>query len=135
MIALDASVVAAWYLDRHNLLAAAAFDALADEDAVAPGNLLPEVVQALLRAERQRRVTAEDLQRAANELPALPVAIDPPPLGRIVSIARHYDLNAYDAAYLAVAIDRKAPLATIDGRLRQAAQAARILWEPEGASA
>jgi predicted nucleic acid-binding protein len=40
-----------------------------------------------------------------------------------VRIAERYDLTAYDAAYLYVAQQLAAPLATLDGRLAAAARA------------
>lgn len=42
-------------------------------------------------------------------------------VSHVLPLAREYDLSAYDAAYLEVAIRRRVPLATLDRRLRRAA--------------
>jgi predicted nucleic acid-binding protein len=41
-------------------------------------------------------------------------------------LAREYNLSAYDAAYLELAIRYDAPLATLDGKLQRAAQQAGV---------
>ena len=53
----------------------------------------------------------------------------------LLSIAERYQLTAYDAAYLCVAERLGAPLATLDGKLAEAARAhltdERQIQEPE----
>jgi predicted nucleic acid-binding protein len=44
----------------------------------------------------------------------------------ILPLAREYDLSAYDAAYLDVAVRHGAPLATLDATLQKAGRAAGI---------
>ncbi|MGZ3387951.1 MAG: type II toxin-antitoxin system VapC family toxin, partial [Isosphaeraceae bacterium] len=46
----------------------------------------------------------------------------------IVQLARNYQLSAYDAAYLELAIRRGLPLACLDGKLRMAAAAGVVLF-------
>ena len=46
-------------------------------------------------------------------------SVDP---ASVITLARHYDLSAYDAAYLLVASELRAPLATFDQQLAKAAQ-------------
>ena len=125
MIVIDASIVVAWYLDPNNLSARAAFDALAESDAVVPGNFHTEVAQVLMRAERQQRLTVDDLLRVTEEIATLPLVVELPMFSAIVTIARRHSLSAYDAAYLALAIDYNAPLATLDQQLAEAAGAER----------
>ena len=50
----------------------------------------------------------------------------PAQLGEVLELARSPDRTAYDGAYLALASRRNLALATIDGRLRQAAERAGI---------
>lgn len=130
MIALDASVVAAWFLAPEEPLARAALEALATEDAIAPGSLYAEVAQALMRAERQLRFSMDDLLSASDEIGMLPLSTQTPSFGAIVSLARRHNLSAYDAAYLAVAIDNGAALATLDRSLRDAALREELAWAP-----
>ena len=53
---------------------------------------------------------------------ALPLKQRPVDLQAQVALALRYDLSTYDAAYLWLAADLKAPLATLDRRLGEAAQ-------------
>lgn len=39
----------------------------------------------------------------------------------ILTLAEHHGLTAYDAAYLALALEQQSPLATLDRRLAEAA--------------
>jgi predicted nucleic acid-binding protein len=47
-------------------------------------------------------------------------------VSNVLPLAREYGLSAYDAAYLELSIRHGAPLATLDGRLRKAAQKAGV---------
>ena len=42
------------------------------------------------------------------------------PLADSLTLARRYDLSAYDASYLALALDLRLPIACTDGALRSA---------------
>lgn len=57
-----------------------------------------------------------------------PVEVDVAPVSieRLVDGARQHALTAYDASYLLLALDRGLPLATLDKRLRTAAQDAGV---------
>jgi predicted nucleic acid-binding protein len=46
--------------------------------------------------------------------------------GSVLSLARGHGLSAYDATYLELALRRGLPLATLDRRLRAAAEAAGV---------
>ena len=66
-----------------------------------------------------------------NLLEALPIAIDDETGNRAFSDIRHlartYQLSAYDAAYLELAVRRGLPMACLDGKLKAAATAAGVL--------
>jgi predicted nucleic acid-binding protein len=47
-------------------------------------------------------------------------------VSNVLPLAREYDLSAYDAAYLDVAVRQGAPLATLDNALQKAGRAAGI---------
>jgi predicted nucleic acid-binding protein len=51
------------------------------------------------------------------------IEIHRPPADAVVPLAARYKLTAYDAAYLWLAAELRAPLATFDRKLGQAAQA------------
>jgi len=47
-------------------------------------------------------------------------------VSNVLPLARVYDLSAYDAAYLELAIRHNAPLVTLDGDMRKAAKKAGV---------
>ena len=89
-----------------------------------------EVDNALLMGERRKRSTEADTIKWTGILASLPIAIDGETNSHAwsdtLSLARGHHLSAYDAAYLELAIRRGLPLATIDGKLRTAAQAVGV---------
>lgn len=90
-----------------------------------------ELANALLSAERRKRITVAQATGLLTRIGGLPVTIDPPQISRafdqILSVARQRNLTVYDAAYLELAVRRGLPLATLDAALRQAAVAAGIV--------
>ena len=89
-----------------------------------------EIANALLVAERRRRMREKDIERAINDLAALPITIDQETHQRALkatfSLASKYKLSSYDAAYLELAQRTRSPLATLDKKLRSACRAAGI---------
>ena len=83
------------------------------------------LANALLSAERRKRITVAQATGFLTRIGGLPVAIDPPQIPRafdqILAVARQQNLTVYDAAYLELAMRRDLPLATLDNALRQAA--------------
>jgi len=79
-------------------------------------------------AERRGRITEAQSVRFSRLLGALPIDVDDDPatLQELVHTARHHGLSAYDASYLLLALRLGAPLATLDGRLRDAAKTAGV---------
>ena len=70
-----------------------------------------------------RRGTApEQAHIAAADYAELPITLFDPPLAEQLTLALRYRLTAYDAAYLWLAADRRAPLLTFDKKLGEAAQ-------------
>ena len=47
-------------------------------------------------------------------------------MGEVTQRARQYDLTAYDASYLSLAIAEELPLATFDRKLQEAARQAGV---------
>lgn len=129
MITLDASVIVALYLEESEFAYAAASLA-SSEGSYAPGNVYGEVAQALLRAERVNWMGREQVDASARAVEALRIAIVSSRLNDILALARKHAISAYDAMYLAVAIEYRAPLATLDATLREAARAERVEWVP-----
>jgi predicted nucleic acid-binding protein len=72
---------------------------------VCASKLRNEPKQAKLTLQRYRLLAGLDIEFADSDWDALPL------------LARQWDLSAYDAAYLQLALKRKAPLVTLDARL------------------
>ena len=105
-------------------------DALLRHSVVVPGIWLLEVANGLLVGERRRRATAAESDQFLDVLRTFRITIDEPRLAgmtaSILSIARRFQLSAYDAAYLELAYRRGLPLATLDRKLAKAANAAGV---------
>jgi len=89
-----------------------------------------EASNALLMAERRKRVTPERANAIAELLAEMDIRIEPfargDYLGRIREIGRQFGLTSYDASYLDVSLRLQIPLATIDKKLIQAAKKAGV---------
>ncbi len=84
-----------------------------------------EIANALLMAERRHRISQSAVTDSLQALQNLPVITDNETAqhsgGQTLSLARQYKLACYDAAYLELAIRRKARLVTTDRALAKAA--------------
>lgn len=128
---VDASLALGWYLkdeaDRaYNLEVLAG---LAENDAVVPFLWVYEVSNGLVMAHRRKRLKPEQIEEIVTSLRALPITIDQPDsqiaLG-LPALALQYQLTAYDAAYLELALRLKLPIATKDEALKRAMKRASI---------
>ena len=124
---LDNSIVMAWsFEDETDEYADAVLDRLAIARAVVPALWPLEVANALLMGERRKRSTEAETIKWTGILKSLPIVIDGETNAHAwsdtLTLARGHNLTAYDAAYLELAIRRGVPLATIDGKLKLAAE-------------
>ncbi len=130
---LDASVAVAWLLDdEEEARADAALGQLETEVGLVPQFWHLEVRNALLAAERRRRIRVHEVDERLRTLAGLPVRTDTEPrIGTAFALARTHRLSMYDAMYLELAQRSDAPLATLDKALARAAGAAGlVLTEP-----
>lgn len=114
---VDASAIAAVLFDEPE---AAPVIAGVSGALLAPGLLryeLASVCASKLRNEPKR--AALTLQRY-RLLPGLDIEFAEPDWTALPTLARQWDVSAYDAAYLQLALERKAPLVTLDARLASA---------------
>ncbi|MCL2787539.1 MAG: type II toxin-antitoxin system VapC family toxin [Micrococcales bacterium] len=133
MIVVDASVALAWCFED---------EATPDTDSilvrvrrnggVVPSLWVVETSNALVTAWRRSRITDAVVQRLLALLGALPLEKDPdqPGHAELVAVAQLHGLTTYDAAYLALAQSRGLPLATLDGKLAEAAARAGVVVLP-----
>jgi predicted nucleic acid-binding protein len=129
---LDCSVTMAWcFDDEATPYTDGVRDSLADNRAVVPTIWPLEAANATVMGGRRTLLDEARSKRFFELLEALPIAVDDETssraFGDIVHLARTYQLSAYDAAYLELAIRRGLPLACNDGNLKTAAVAAGVL--------
>ena len=130
-LVLDASVALTWLFEDE---ACEYGDNLARElpslHAVVPELWHLEIANAICVGERRKRVTQRQSQAFLLDLRGLPIAADRKPVSDVwehtLPLARLYQLTSYDAAYLEVALRQSLPVATLDGPLKRAAEAAGV---------
>ncbi|OGR87635.1 MAG: hypothetical protein A3A86_01205 [Elusimicrobia bacterium RIFCSPLOWO2_01_FULL_60_11] len=131
-IVLDASIAVAWcFEDEKTPDTERLLDALTSgTEALVPALWPYEVANALLAAERRKRITVAQAAHFLSRLSDLGISIDDSHPSRIfeqvISQAREWNLTVYDASYLELALREGLPLATLDGHLKSAANSAGI---------
>jgi len=123
-LVLDASICGSWMLpDESHPLGVRALHRLVAEEAHVPGIWWFEVRNLLLVNERKGRGSVENTAAVLNDLKQLHIVEDTAPHSdAILNLAREHRLTFYDAAYLDLALRRGVTLATLDGRLSEAAR-------------
>lgn len=108
--------------DESDEMGERVLDSLTESEALVPPIWSLEVTNALLVAERKKRITPERVDEYLETIRALPVISDgdADSLG-VIRLARGTGLSAYDASYLELAIRHSLPIATRDRAIRQAA--------------
>jgi predicted nucleic acid-binding protein len=130
-IAIDASVALAWcFPDEASNYADSVLLALENQTVIVPTIWAVEITNALLVGEWRKRIRQPEIRRFVDLLKGLSVVEERQKFAETVSnvlpLAREYDLSAYDAAYLDVAIRHEIPLATLDAAMQKACTAAGI---------
>jgi len=123
-IVLDASTALAAVLpDENSDFARSAAAVAAEEGLRVPALWSYEVQNGLAMAFRRNRIDSDSVSDALDALRGLRAELEAPQgLGHELRLGQAYGLTAYDAAYLAVALNTGATLATNDQRLRAVAQ-------------
>ena len=120
---LDVSFAMASILpDEDSAVVDQAMGRLAKERALTTDLFWHELRNALLVAERKKRLEPAGADTELAAFRALPIdAVPSGADGHVLALARAHGLTAYDAAYLHLALSRGLPLATLDDALAQAA--------------
>lgn len=133
MIILDCSVTIAWIL-RDNKMTQKAdviLNMLQETSAKVPTIWPLEVANVLCLAERQKKLTALEVEEFKEFLSALPIQVDhhtsSKAMGSIYMLAKAHQLTVYDAAYLEIAMRENSPLATFDDALKNAAKKSGVV--------
>ena len=126
---MDVSITMAWcFEDEKAAYTESLLDAVAAGTiAIVPTIWAYEVLNVLVVAQRKKRMTQAKALQFWRELQTLPIAVDDKIISHsslgIMSLANQYNLNAYDAAYLELALRESLALATLDNDLKKAALA------------
>jgi predicted nucleic acid-binding protein len=129
-LVLDASIAVGWMVDTP--APRLAFRALhllqSGTIGVVPDLWYYEVCNALISAERRGRASAQLVSSHISDIERLAAFLEVSPTAPsvLIAAARQSGLTAYDAAYFELALRRNLPLATLDDKLRGAAQGAGI---------
>jgi predicted nucleic acid-binding protein len=128
---LDASLTLQWFLedeaDRKYSLAVLA--SLSEKGALVPLLWFYEVGNGLVVACRRKRINIDQIDGFLTRLRGLPIdpaQQTPSEILELPAFAQARGLTNYDAAYLALAVRSKLPLATTDGALRRTAASASV---------
>ena len=134
-LVLDSSVCLAWcFEDERTPEALAIRERVINDGAIVPSLWRYEVANALLMAQRRKRIDAERRTALLQALDGFVIEEDHAPEGdpwrSTVQLADLHRLTVYDAAYLGLAQRRRLPLATLDEALRVAAGKAAVRLLP-----
>lgn len=126
---IDCSVCLPWYIeDEASDFCARLAGTLGRAEIWAPSLWRPELVSAVVNAERRKRMTGDRRRAVLANADGLPLRIDHemPSVVELGELAARHTLTPYDAVYFELASRRKLPLATLDAALVNAARAAKL---------
>ena len=136
MIVVDASLFAAWLLEEPDHGPAdAVWDIVSADTMFVPVHWPIEVANALRRAVRTRRLSADQIAPIADQVSRFTIdfagATSPEQIGSLALEALEHGLSTYDMIYVRIARDHDYPLATIDRAMREAALRLNVQLLPE----
>jgi len=129
---LDNTVTMAWCFPEETTAFTEGIlnDLANDGEALVPVLWRYEVVNVLVQSTKRGRITRVKALAFLDDLMALPITIDRDGLAlaftTVHALAERYQLTAYDAAYLELALRLQLPLASLDRELCDAAGAAGV---------
>ena len=129
---LDCSVSTAWcFSDEKNDYVDGVLESFTHGyRALAPDIWYEEMINVFRSAEKRDRITRASSEHLIRMLSALPIFTVPKSEllldGKLLYIAGLYDLSAYDACYLRMALEYSLPLATQDTSLKRTCNSAGV---------
>lgn len=120
-VVIDASALAAVLFDEPE---AEAVRASVHGRLIAPGLFRYELASVCLSKTLRHPELADDVMARHALVDALDLTLFEPGWPELPILARRWALSAYDAAYLQLALRKRAPLVTLDARLAAAHDAA-----------
>lgn len=134
-LVLDCPVALSWFFpDEKTAFTEAALDLAALEECWVPAIWRLEFPNALLVAERKRRLTRAERLQVLEEASRLRLRVDAAvqEMRAISDLAERHGLSTYDAAYLELAARQGSALITLDKDLAAAASAAGVAVHAPG---
>ena len=134
-LVLDSSVCLSWFFpDERTSFTDTALQVAANEECWVPSVWRLEFPNALLVAEKRRRLTRAERLQVLDEAARLLIRVDTivHDLRQISGLADQYALSTYDASYLELALRLPAPLITLDKELATSAAAAGVVVHAPG---
>ena len=134
-LVLDSSVCLSWFFpDERTNFTDTALQVAANADCWVPSVWLLEFPNALLVAEKRRRLTRAERLQVLDEAARLLIRVDTivHDLRQISGLADQHGLSTYDASYLELALRLPAPLITLDKELAISAVAAGVVVHAPG---
>ncbi len=134
-LVLDASISLSWFFPHERTgFTDAALELAAREECWVPALWRLEFPNALLAAERRRRLTRAERLQVLDEAARLRLRIDghSHELRAISALAEQHNLSTYDAAYLELAARLDSALITLDRNLAAAGAAAGVVVHAPG---
>lgn len=134
-LVLDSSICLSWFFpDERTSFTDTALQVAAREECWVPSVWRLEFPNALLVAERKRRLTRAERLQVLDEAARLSLRVDAlvHDLRRISVLADQHGLSTYDATYLELSLRLAAPLITLDKELAASAAAAGVTVHAPG---
>lgn len=134
-LVLDSSVCLSWFFpDERTSFTDTALQVAAREECWVPSVWRLEFPNALLVAERKRRLTRAERLQVLDEAARLSLRVDAlvHDLRKISVLADQHGLSTYDATYLELSLRLAAPLITLDRELAASAAAAGVTVHAPG---
>ena len=120
--ACSAVVCLAFEDEQGVAFGARVLDGIRDGGALVPSIWWYELRNALVVNERRGRIEPAQSDAFLQLVTRLRITVEPPPQpSSVMTLARDHRLSVYDAAYVELALRESLPLATLDGKLSQAA--------------
>ena len=130
---LDCSVVFYWFFDREPAEAYRYATAIkksfehSDTSAWVPSLWKIEVLNVLVTAQQRKKITLSESLSCLTLLAELPIHVaHEVDESEVLHLSLEFGLTAYDATYLALALKKRTPLATLDQALIKAAKKAGV---------
>ncbi len=93
---------------------------------IGPGSIPWEIGNAFSAMFKQSRLNLEEARKGLKIFESIPIQYIKPDFVNAMTISKQTNMYAYDAYFLECAVKQKAPLLTLDRRLKAAAQSLNL---------